>query len=249
MTFHLAGYSASQDSAVLLAAAGIPDQSLQVNVNDVIVPSDLNNLLAAYVLGPNVTRAALVSPSLRSVFNQELFGIDVAATPTEQLLLEWYGQNAIPLAAGEPLTAQFAESAAGVSRGTVLVWLCDTVPQPIMADIRTIRVSSAQAVIANVWSNINLTFNDSLPSGTWGLAGAMLQSANMQAFRFVFKGGYYRPGAIGLTTLTQRENPLFRHGNMGIWGPFENLTPPSVDILANGADASFQGVLDLVRLG
>lgn len=249
MTFHLAGYSASQDSAVLLNAAGIPDQSLQVNVNDIIIPSDLNYLVAAYAVGPNLTRAALISPSLRAVFNQEIFGLDVAAVPTEQLLVEWYGQNAIALAPGEPVNAQFAESAAGASRGTILVWLCDNIPAPVLADMRTIRVTSTTAVVANTWSNINLTFNDVLPSGTWGIAGAMLQSANMMAFRFVFKGGYYRPGAVGITTLNQRQNTLFRHGNMGIWGTFENLTPPSVDILANGADASFQGVLDLVRLG
>lgn len=243
------GYTASVDQAVAAAIAGIPDQALQVNVNDIIIPSDMTNILAAFAVGPSLTRVQLVSPSLRAVWNQEVFGIDLNAATTDALLLEYYGQNAIPLAPGEPLNAFFAEGAAGASRGTVLVWLCDTPPGPILADIRTIRVTGAFTAVANTWTNGNLVFNDTLPAGTYALVGAQIISANMQAFRFVFKGGFYRPGAIAGAALSTRQNQLFRHGNMGQWGQFQNLTPPSIDVLCNGADTSFQGVLDLVQVG
>lgn len=247
--FHLAGWTQSQDSAVLVPTAGLADQSLQVNGNDIIVPNDLNMLIAAYGLGPNATRVSLQAPSLRAIFNQEVYGLDVNAVATDQLLLEYYGSNAIQLAAGEPLEAWMAESNAAASRVTTLVWLCDTPPTPLNADIRTIRVTSANAAVANAWTNIVLTFNDVLPSGTYALMGMQLQSANMQAFRCVFKGGMYRPGALGQTAISTRQNQIFRHGGMGIWGTFENLTPPSIDVLCNGADAAFAGVMDLAYLG
>lgn len=249
MTFHLCGWTASADQAALAALPGIQDQALQVNTNDIIVPNDLTSLLATYAVGPSLTRAQIVSPSLRAVWNNEIFGLDLNAATTDELLLEYYGQNAIQLAAGEPLNAFMSEGAAGASRGTVLAWLCDSPPGPILADIRTMRVTGSFTAVANAWTNGNLVFNDTLPAGNYALAGAQIISTNMQAFRFVFKGGFYRPGAIGGAALSTRQNQLFRHGNMGVWGTFMNLTPPSIDVLCNGADTSFQGVLDLIPLG
>lgn len=247
--FHLAAFSESQDSAVLTNIAALADQALQINGDDLIVPNDIPMLLGAYGLGPNLTRVQIISPSIRRTFPQEHVPIDVSALPTDRLLVDWYGDSAIQLDSGEQLNTQMAESNAAASRGTVFVWLGDRVPSPQYGDIRTIRVTSTTAAVANVWSNIPITFNDVLPSGTYALVGAELISTNMQGFRFAFKGGSYRPGGIGGTAVSARPNPLFRRGGLGVWGTFENLTPPSVDVLCNGADASFAGELDVVYLG
>jgi hypothetical protein len=248
MAFHLMGWSESQDTAVLASAAALPDQAIQVNGDQVIVPNDLTQLIFYYALGPSATRAAIVSPSLRRMFNEEILPLDLAAVATDQSLVVDHTQSPLILDAGEPVEAQMAEGAAGASRVTILAALADGIPQPQSGDFHTIRVSSSTAAVANVWSNIPLTFNDVLPSGMYAVVGAMLQSTNMQAFRFAFKGGSYRPGAPGITTLGQRHNRLFRNGNLGVWGTFENLTPPSADVLCNGADAAFAGVLDLVQI-
>lgn len=246
--FHLLGYTQSQDSAVLINAAALADQSLQVNGNQIIVPNDMTTLIWVYALGVSITRAQLVSPSLRRIFNQEIFPLDSSLIVSDQLALEVFGGSPLQLDPGEPLEGWMAEGAAGASRVTILACLADAPPIPIVGDIHTIRVSSTGVAVANVWTNITLTFNDVLPSGTYALVGAAMQSTNMQAFRFVFKGGAYRPGALGSQLLSTRLNPMFRYGAMGSWGEFENLTPPSVDVLCNGADAAFQGVLDLVQI-
>lgn len=249
MTFHLCGFTESQDSAVLTNIAALADQSVQVNGDDIIVPNDLTLLGGVYALGPSLTRANLTSPSIRRMFSNEIARLDLSATPTDQLLVSWHGDSRLQLDPGEQMNAQMAEGAAGASRGTVLAWLFDRIPQPISADIRTIRVTSSGTAVANAWTNINLTFNDILPAGVYSLVGMMLQSTNMQAFRAVFKGGYYRPGAVGITAFSQRHHPIFRLGGLGEWGQFDHLTPPSVDVLCNGADAAFAGVMDLVYLG
>lgn len=249
MAFHLCGFSESQDSATVTNIAALADQAVQVNGDDIIVPNDLTLLGGMYALGPSLTRANVTSPSIRRIFANELIRLDLSATPTDQLLMSWHGDSRLQLDPGEQLNAQMAEGAAGASRGTVLTWLFDRMQQAISADIRSIRVTSTGTAVANAWTNIPLTFNDILPAGVYSLVGAMLQSTNMQAFRFAFKGGYYRPGAIGVTALSQRHHPIFRLGGLGEWGQFEHLTPPSVDVLCNGADASFIGVLDVVYLG
>lgn len=249
MTFHLCGFSESQDSAVLVNAAALLDQAIQVNGDDIIVPNDLTLLLGAYALGPDITRAQVTSPSIRRIWGNEIRPVDVAALPADRLNVNWYGDSAIQLDPGEQLNGQMAESNAAASRVTILTWLADRVPQPAVGDIRSIRVTATTAAVANVWTNMNLTFNDVLPAGVYALVGADMQSTNLQAFRFVFKGGSYRPGWVGAATIGARNNGLQRGGRLGVWGEFEHLTPPSMDVLVNGTDAAYSGVMDLVYLG
>jgi hypothetical protein len=246
MTFHLTGWTQSQDSAVLVPVAALADQSVLTSGNDVIVPDDLPLIVGLYALGPNLTRAQVTSPSIRRLWTQEIFKLDLSATPTDQLLYNDHGDNPIVLDTDEALDANMAESAAGASRGTILVWLADLPPQPVTGDIRSIRFTSTTAVVANIWSNIPIAFNDSLPSGQYSIVGCMVQSANMQAFRLVPRGANYRPGFIGVTAKSQREHQLARFGQMGEWATFQHNVPPSLDILANGADAAFEGVMDLI---
>lgn len=247
--FHLCGFSQSQDTAVLANMTALLDQSMQINGNDIIIPSAIPLVVGVAAIGPSLTRAQIASPSIRRSFNEEILPLDLTATPSDPFRIMWLGDNPITLDPAEQLNALMAEGAAGASRGTVLVWLADAplVEQP--GNIRTIRVTSAGTAVANVWSNITLTFNDTLPAGQYAIVGASMQSANMQAFRFVGKGDAWRPGALGITALSQVENPMFRMGGLGVWTVFEHNTPPSMDVLCNGADSSFQGVVDLVFLG
>lgn len=247
--FHLAAFSESQDSATLTNVAALADQTLQIAGDDMIVPDDLPFLLGYYGLGPNLTRAQLVSPSLRSTWAEEISPQDVAAIPGSPYAWTYLGDAAIPLVPDEALNAQAAEDNAAAARATIGIWLCDQPPQPIIGmEIRSVRVTGAFTATANTWTNGSLVFADTLPSGRYALVGARLVSTNLQLFRFVFKGGMYRPGAIGQGGVSRIEDPLFRKGKLGIWGEFQHNTPPSVDVLCNGADASFSGILDLVYL-
>lgn len=247
--FHLAAYSESQDSATLTNVAAIADQSLQVQGDDIVVPDDLPFLLGVYALGPNLTRAQLVSPSLRATWAEEVSPQDVAAVPGSPYAWTYYGDGAIPLQPDESLNALAAEDNAAAARATIGIWLCDQPPQPIIGmEIRSVRVTGAFTATANTWSPGTLQFADTLPSGRYALVGARLVSTTLQLFRFAFKGGMYRPGAIGQGGVSRVEDPMFRKGRMGVWGEFQHNTPPGVDVLCNAADAAFAGILDLVYL-
>lgn len=247
--FHLAGFTESQDSAVLIATAALADQSLQVQGDDIIIPNELPLLLAYYAVGANTTRAQLVSPSLRATWAEEIAPIDVAAAPSSPYPLIYLGDSAIGLVPDEALNALTAEDAAGAARSTVLVWLADQVPLPLTGvEIRTVRVTGAFAAVASTWTNGAITFSESLPSGVYALVGARMASATLQAFRFVFKGGMFRPGAIGVQAVSDLEDARFRRGGLGEWGRFQHNTPPSIDVLCTAADAAYAGELDLVYL-
>lgn len=244
----IVGYTESQDSATLVNVAALADQSVRVNGDDIIIPRGLNFLLGAYALGPNVTRAQLLSPSLRRVFNQEIGPIDVAALPTSPVPFNLFAPNILELDEDEALNAQAAEDAAGASRATVLVLLGDGPIEPVTGDLHTVRVTGATTLVANAWTNGALTFDQTLPAGRYQLVGARMRSTNLQAFRFVFIGGTWRPGSIGNALVSDLDIPGQRGGGWGVWGEFEHNTPPTVDFLANGADTAEAGELDLIKV-
>lgn len=246
--FHLLGFSESQDSAVLVPTAALQDQAIQVSGDQIIVPNDLRQIIFYGAMGPDLTRAQLVSPSLRRNFNEEIYPLSLAAQFPDQTLVTDKSQSPLILDAGEPLEAWMAEGNAAASRGTIIAAIADSPPMPQSGDFHTIRVTASFTAVASAWTNGTLTFNDVLPSGMWGVVGAMFNSATMQAFRLVFKGQGYRPGFFGATTIGQRHHRLSRNGGMGLWGTFENLTPPSIDVLCTAGDTAVAGVLDLVLL-
>jgi len=246
--FSLVGWTESQDSAVLVNVAALADPHIRVNGDDVIVPAEINNLVMAYGLGPNLTRIQLVSPSLRRVLNPEISPVDIAAEPTFPTPLVDWRANPIQLDPEEALDAQAAEDGAGATRATVLAWLADKAIAPVQGDIRPTRATNTTTLVANAWTNGALTFADQLPAGRYQAVGGRFFSAGLQAWRLVFVGYTWRPGAIGCDTAADPDDRTFRAGNFGVWGEFNHNTPPTVDFLSNSADTSQIGVLDLIKI-
>jgi hypothetical protein len=236
-------------NAALTALAAVPDPHVRVNAtNDFYIPADFHFLWGATAIGPTLTRAQLSSPSLRRTFLHEIAPLDVgAALPASPRKIFLNTDGPLPLDAGEALDANITNTAS--DRETVLAWLA---PGPSKIDTRptfTIRATATPTAVAGQWTNGALVFDQTLPSGSYDLVGARFRSTNLIAFRFVFVGGTYRPGAIGYAATTSLDYDFFRQGNLGVWGSFRHNAPPTVDFLANAADASFTGELDLVYTG
>lgn len=247
--FGLLAWSQSVDSAgALTPLAALADQSVRVNGNDIIVPTGLQNLVAYYGLGPSISRGQLVSPSLRRYLNPEISPLDVNALPTPPIGFSDISENPILLDAEEALDANFAETAAGASRGTIAAWLADGPIERVSGDIRTVRVTATTTLVANAWTNGAITFDQTLPAGTYQCVGARFFSTNGQLFRMVFVGGQWRPGALMMQSATQDDPDSMRYGKFGIWGEFRHNTPPTIDWLANGADTAETGVIDLIKI-
>jgi len=247
--FTLVGFSESQDSASLTNVAALADPHIRVSGDDVTVPAGLNYVGGVYAIGADTTRAQLVSPSIRRRYPFEIVPVEVAAEPADPVKYFGLFDNPLQLDPDESLNAQCAESNAAAGRSTVLVWLCDGATAPITgAEIFTIRATNTSTLSAYAWTNGALTFNDTLPAGTYALVGARASSAGLIAFRFVFSQYAWRPGAIGMDTVGEVGAPIFRFGKLGEWGQFSHNTPPTVDFLSLSADTSQTVDLDLILL-
>lgn len=245
--FTLVGFSASQDtSGALTTTAALADPHVRVSGNDISIPGDIPNVAGVYAVGATMTRASLVSPSIRRRYPFEVFPIDAAATPTDPWHFHDVSQSVITLDPDESLNFQFAESGAGAQRGSGFVWLSDGPIQPDTAgEVFTIRATGSTTLATYAWTNCALTFNDTLPAGQYEILGMHAFSAGAIAARLVIPQYAYRPGVICSLTANVYDSEKFRYGNYGVFGTFSHMTPPTVDFCSSSADTSQTVYLDL----
>lgn len=249
MAFTQIAYSASQDSSTLLNVAALVDPHVRVIGNDVVVPDALPYVGGVYAIGVSLTRAQIVSPSIRRRYPFEVTPIEIAAQPADPVKYNPFFYSPIALDGDEALNFQAAENGAGATRQTGLVWLCDGATAPMTgAEMFTIRATNASTLTAFAWTNGALTFNDTLPAGQYQVVGMRASSAGLLAARLVFSQYPWRPGCIGSAILGSQAAPIFRLGALGEWGQFAHNTPPTVDFLSVSADTSQTVDLDLVLL-
>lgn len=236
-------------------AAALGEQVLFISGDDIRVPGDVNQIIAAAAnVALNANFGRLISPSLRSIIALDILPVnsltDGAVEPgTPQAVMD-LRTNPIPLAPSEALNAQSDANPTAAAAQSIIVWLADGPVTPVTGvPIFPLRCTSAITCVAGAWTNGQLVFAQDLPAGSYQVVGFRAQGATCIAARLAFRGGAVRPGTLGTDLESDLEHPMFRYGGLGIWGEFEVNTPPTVDVLANAADTAQEYVIDLVRVG
>lgn len=256
MAFHLAAFWESIDQAGapanLAAAAG--EQVLFTTGDEIRIPDDTNQIVAvAAMVAVGANLAQLIAPSLRDIANIDIVPLnsltDGNVEPATPAIVHDYRLSPIQLETGESLTAQSDANPTAAADQSVLVWLADGPIAPAVGQsIYSVRCTGAITATPGAWSNGNLTFTQTLGVGNYAVVGFRAQGATLIAARLVFRGSGVRPGVIGTDIESDDTNSLFRRGHFGVFGEFHSTVPPTVDILANDADAAQEFVLDLVKL-
>jgi len=253
MASHLVGYYKSVLSAGTLAAlTPVPDPTVTVQGNDLLVPAKYNQVVfgAALTVAHALTQAQLQAPSLRGMYFPDLTPRVLAATFANIQRLGDLSQTPLQLQTNEGL--QFFSDGGG--DGTTaeacygLVWLSDGALTPAKGKVYTMRATAAVALAAGSWVNGPLTFNQTLPVGTYSIIGMRAEGANLVAARLVFIGqsAITRPGVPGAGGANTSDLDQFRMGAAGAFGSFDSTTPPSVDCLGV-TDTSQVFEFDLVK--
>jgi hypothetical protein len=248
MVFTLVGWSQSIDTGgVLSEIDALADPHIRVEGKKIVVPS-LNQLLGAMAVGANITQARISSPSLRSIAEIEISPLNANAEPLSPPSYVDLFQNPIALVVSEQLTSKVAETASGAEYETVLAWLGDGPVTPYRGPFYTVRATGSTTLSAYAWTNVSITFDQTLPAGRYQIIGMRAMSAGLIAARLVFPGFPWRPGVIGNDALSDIEAERFRFGNAGVFGEFTHDSPPTVDCLSVSADTSETFWFDLVKI-
>jgi hypothetical protein len=110
-------------------------------------------------------------------------------------------------------------------------------------DLRWIRLTVTGTSVTDVWTNLGtLTVEDRLEGGDYAVYGMQAFDNNGTGLlaRLVFPSGQVmRPGCLVMPNATSQGHPFF-HGGAGLWGVFNFLALPSLEVLdGTGASNTF----------
>ncbi len=108
--------------------------------------------------------------------------------------------------------------------------------------------AATTATTGNSWSTLDLTWDVTLPEGTWAIIGFVHVCTTGVAARLVFPGSSYRPGTLTVGTTAERTHAAFLEGKFGVFGQFAAFAPPSVEALTAAAATDHQVFIRVVRV-
>jgi|GEM_PF-4815931 len=273
----IAFYGARAGTVAPLNVAGLADQHVTVQGNNIIVAAQCNKIVTVFACsqataGSLTNQITLSSPSLRATSLLELpchnaNGAVVAAAqiPDNDAPYNDFKELPIQLQPGEALQCLSAVDVAAVAENIfVIITLTDGVlAQPIPAGrIETVIADGQAAAVINTWSPSALVFRQALRAGTYAVVGAKFTGTSLVAARLVFGNQGPRPGVIGTNSPVgaagvgsfadskDQIDGLYRYGRMGVWGTFTNVNPPQMEIICSVADAAITQhvALDLIKI-
>jgi hypothetical protein len=272
----VAFYGARAGTVALLNVAGLADQHVTVQGNNVLVPTQCSKILSAYGMsqataGSLTTQMVLSSPSLRATTLLELCNFNAngavsaaAQIPDNNAPYNDFKESPIDLVPGEAMSMLTAVDAAAVAENVFgLVFLTDGVLAcPFSGRIETVIYDNNAAAVINTWSPTAVTARQALRYGTYAVVGMKASGVSMVAARLVFGNQGARPGVIATNSPTgatnvgsmsdsvDQMNGLFRYGRLGLWGTFQSTNPPQIEMINSVADPanSCHFALDVIKI-
>lgn len=252
MNFHLAAFeSAKTDSTANENISAVADAAFARSIGNLYLAPDDMDVLAAFAMNDTITRARIVSPSLRQNGLPEIFPLTVAATVTLEGGYAKYGNYGPRIRKNDEFGIEASNGASTVDTAFGALWLWRK-KMGVPAGARfTVRGTSAITLVANAWVLGNLTFDQTLPVGDYAVIGMRATCTNGVFSRLVFPmNTTWRPGVVCPPVVTTFDtDPFWRFGNLGEWGRFHSVNQPQVEVLGHTAGAQTAAViLDCVAL-
>jgi hypothetical protein len=249
MSWHIVAYSATTPlNSVNADTAFVSDLGVVPTFNGhALLPGDFM-LSFAVAMGATLSRARLDSGQLRVLGQPYIHPINPAVLPTANPNVAWWFRQPFKLPQREEIAAQLSNGAAEVE--TVILGLHKSYDPWPAGNVWIVRFTNTTATVANKWTNIGQpTMETALPVGTYSMLWSDLQSANGQAHRWVFPPTVgLRPGFLSQTSVSNRNPYDYYEGVLGTMGQYVNDVLPFIEVLCNGADASYEGRMAIVRV-
>ena len=237
-------------AAALVAVAAVQDDHVFTSGDDVRVPEVMSNVIGEVAMTAeiNLLAARLSSPSLRAVALKDIepvLGALTFGSPPETVM---HPLSPNPLAVDEALNLLMNSDPAAPGLHYGAVWLGDGVQQPVAGNIHTLVATSAITQVTTAWTSGNIVLGQDLPVGRYQIVGMRVRSTDAIFARLIFRGFPWRPGVPVVNALGDIDAKVFRQGRMGVWGEFEQTTPPALEILG-GAAVAQTILLDIIKVG
>jgi hypothetical protein len=252
--FHLAGWAEDIDGAgATTQLAALADPLISTSGDALRVP-ELNQILALAggVASGGTGLCQLIAPSLREIGNYVVAPVngnaDADVETDDPPKVVDLRDRPLVLEERENATAEFNSNTSAAAFQYLLAIWSNGIQAAPSGNIRTLRFTNTDTMVARAWTNGALTATEELPAGEYAVVGMRAVSATMVAARLVPRGAGWRPGCIGGDVDNYEDSPMFRNGGLGEWLRFVHDNIPSVDFLCDATDSNQDVHLDLVKV-
>lgn len=247
MSFHTVAYTATGIANTDVDMTPIAD-GLMVIQNAHFLPQVDMQLLYAFSGGLTQNRNRIVTPTTRQITTPQIRPLDNAAHPVSLAGVADYRRNPFTLRGLEEISLIMQNTSTAVVQAVLGLARTPIMPVP-QGNIYTMRGTGTTTLTALGWSQVAITWSDSLPAGMYYAVGLSAFSATLVAARLTFENQWERPGCIGTDLVTSQEPSMFNADGLGVWGQFHSYRMPSVEFLAVSADTAETVFLDFIRVG
>lgn len=220
---------------IAVAAISGTDETVQ-NARHVFPADTL--LLAAAAAGATMTRARILSPSLRVIAPPHVRPLTAAALFPNDPNIADFRRQGIRLMGKEEHSVEVQNGASESTK--VILFVGDGNYNLPAGPEYVILLTGTTTLVASAWTNCPLTMEQALPVGVYSVIGMEAISTTCVAARLVFPGmpSYRRPGCLGAAAIGSRSWSPFSDGGMGEYGRFDTTVLPSAEFLATVADTA-----------
>lgn len=249
MSFHLAAWEASVTNGVETDLTPVQDAILLIQ-NGHFVPQVPTAIMAFYASSANLSRARIVSPKFRQITTPFIRPTGAALLPISRPPIADYRHNPLIANGLEELQVLVFQGGGGAEVVYALAALQKGIVTPAPSgDIYTMRGTGTTTVTAKAWSQVAMTWQDTLPSGNYQVVGLSGVSTTGVAGRLIFDNQVERPGGLLFASDGLVPPSQFVMGGLGLWGMFTANRMPNVEVLCNAADTAQEIFIDFIRTG
>jgi hypothetical protein len=207
-------------------------------------------LLAAYAGAASPNRARLITPTFRQITTPYIRPINTDIVPGNLPSVSDYRANPLRFRALEEIQFMGTQTSGGAAVIVGLAWVARQGLQPMPSgDIYTLRGTGTTTAVAGAWTQVAVTWADTLPQGIFAVVGGNFIGTTCLSGRLIFEDQIDRPGGIGSSAADLNNEPMFLKGGLGVWGRFNSNRMPNVEFLCNAADTAQEIYLDIIRVG
>jgi len=246
--FHLAAYAAAIGSTADTDVTAVVDDILTIQNSHFVLSQEMM-LLSAMAMSATLTRAKIASPSMRQIASPFIRPIVIAAIPPANPNMALFDYSPFRIPPFEEIQVQASAAPAMTEPFAALLWLASGLDTAPRGNIIPLRFTSTTAAVANTWTTLTITFADTLPSGVYTMVLSEMSSTNARAHRWIVPNQLYRPGYPSYASVGSRHPYAISKSQFGMMGSFRSNDLPRPQVLANGADATHEGYLWVVRTG
>jgi hypothetical protein len=132
---------------------------------------------------------------------------------------------------------------------TAILFVGDSLDPVPPGDVYSLHGTSTTAAVANAWTQLNVTWDQTIPAGTYTVVGSQHQSTNALAHRLYFRTRPNKPGMLSITSLGNMTDASYYFGGWGSLGQFNTVAYPFIEVLCNAADAVHDIVMNMIKTG